>query len=188
MTLSESDVTRLLKDWSEGDAVALESLKPLVFGDLRQIARPQLMQERADHTLQPTALVNEVYLRLYGQRSVHWESRGQFYSFAAMLMRRILVDHAKSRLTAKRGKGVANLPLDEEILAPEQSGIDIIALDEALSRLAEFDERMSRIVELRFFIDLSNEEIAEVVGLSLTSVKREWRAAKLWLFNEMSRT
>ncbi len=187
MPPSEREVTRLLKEWSQGDAAALEDLMPVVFDDLRMIARRQFQMEAADHTLQPTALVSEVYLRLCGQRSVHWENRRQFFAFAGMLMRRILVDHAKGRNTAKRGKGLPNLPLDEAMIAPEQSVVDVVALDEALSRLAAFDERQAKVVELRFFLGLTNEEIAEVLGISLTSVKRDWQTARIWLYREMNR-
>ncbi len=180
------DVTRLLKQWSQGDASALAELMPLVFDDLRQIARRQFQAEPTDHTLQPTALVSEVYLRLSGQHSVHWDNRRQFFAFAATLMRRILVDHAKGRNAAKRGKGLPDLPLDETIAVPG-GGVDIVALDEALSRLSALDERQGRIVEMRFFVGLTNEEIAEVLGISLTAVKRDWRTAKIWLLHELTR-
>jgi RNA polymerase sigma-70 factor (ECF subfamily) len=180
------DVTQLLKLWSQGDAAALDELMPLVFDDLRQIARRQFQAEPTDHTLQPTALVSEVYLRLYGQHSVHWDNRRQFFAFAVMLMRRILVDHAKGRNAAKRGKGLPDLPLDDTIAAAG-SGVDLVALDEALSRLSALDERQGRIVELRFFVGLTNEEVAEVLGISVTAVKRDWRTAKIWLLRELTR-
>jgi RNA polymerase sigma factor (TIGR02999 family) len=180
------DVTQLLQEWSQGDASALDELMPLVFDDLRQIARRQFQAEAADHTLQPTALVSEVYLRLCGQHSVHWDNRRQFFAFAAMLMRRILVDHAKGRKAAKRGKGLPDLPLDETIAA-QGVVVDIVALDEALSRLSALDERQGRIVELRFFVGLTNEEIAELLGISLSAVKRDWRTAKVWLLRELTR-
>jgi RNA polymerase sigma-70 factor (ECF subfamily) len=182
----EHDVTRLLMEWSRGSSSALEELMPLVFDDLRQLARKQFRQEATGHTLQATALVSEVYLRLYGQHTVHWENRRQFFAFAAMLMRRILVDHAKGKLTAKRGKRMPNLPLDDGIAAPEGGGVDLIDLDEALSRLAELDERQAKVVELRFFVGLNNEEIADVLGISVTSVKRDWQTAKIWLYDAMS--
>jgi RNA polymerase sigma factor (TIGR02999 family) len=187
MSMPPRDVTRLLIEWSEGDVSALETLMPLVFDDLRSIARRQFQRERSDHTLQPTALISEVYLRLYGQQKVHWDNRAQFFAFAGVLMRRVLVDHAKGRLAAKRGKGLANLPLDEAIGVPDGRGVDVIELDEALSRLAQIDERLSRLVELRFFVGLSNEETAEVLGISVSSVKREWQMAKLWLYKELKR-
>jgi RNA polymerase sigma factor (TIGR02999 family) len=187
MSPPERDVTQLLKEWSKGSASALEELMPLVFDDLRQLARRQFQGEPPGHTLQPTALVNEVYVRLVGQRQVHWENRGQFFSFAAMLMRRVLVDYAKAKKADKRGKGLPHLPLDEGIAVPERSGVDMVALDEALSRLAALDARQGRIVELRFFVGLTNEQVAETMGLSLTTVKREWQTAKLWLYDAMTR-
>jgi RNA polymerase sigma factor (TIGR02999 family) len=181
-----ADVTRLLQDWSRGEAAALEELMPLVFEDLRKMARWHFQRESADHTLQPTALVNEVYLRLADQRKVQWDDRRQFFSFAALLMRRILVDYAKGRQTAKRGSGMQILPLEEALGVAEAGKVDLIALDAALSSLAAFDERLSRIVTLRFFIGLTLEEIADVVGLSLSTVKREWQTAKLWLHRELA--
>ena len=181
------EVTKLLRDWSQGDALALERLIPLVFADLREIAGRLFRRENEAHTLQPTALVNEVYLRLIDQRAVQWQNREQFFSVAALLMRRILVDHAKGRAAAKRGAGAPRLPLDEAIQLPELRGdVDVVGLDEALSKLAEIDARQSRIVELRFFVGLSHEEIAELLGISVTTVKREWRTAKLWLYRELT--
>lgn len=187
MSTPTSDVTKLLQDWNQGDAAALEKLIPLVFDDLRQIARRLFLREADSHTLQPTALVNEVYLRLMDQRKVHWQNRDQFFGVAAMLMRRILVDYAKGRQAAKRGSGAPKVPLDETIAVPELRDVDVVALDEALSRLTEFDARQGRIVELRFFMGLSNEEIAELLKISVTTVKREWRTARLWLYRELTR-
>jgi RNA polymerase sigma-70 factor (ECF subfamily) len=181
------DVTRLLTQWSQGDLSALGDLMPMVFDDLRQIARSQFQHEAVGHTLQPTALVSEVYLRLYDQRQVHWENRKQFFAFAALLMRRILVDYAKGRNTAKRGGGQPDLPLDEALGVPIRGGVDVVDLDDALTRLAVIDERQSRLVELRFFVGLTNEEAAEVLGVSLSAVKRDWRTAKVWLHREMTR-
>src|SRR4051794_40877212 len=187
MSTPTSEVTQLLQDWSQGDASALEKLIPLVFEDLRQIAGRLFQRESDAHTLQPTALVNEVYLRLMDQRKVHWQNREQFFGVAALLMRRILVDYAKGRQAAKRGSGVPNVPLDESIAVPElMRDVDVVALDEALSRLAEIDPRQGRIVELRFFVGLSHEEIAEILKISVTTVKREWRTARLWLFRELT--
>ncbi len=185
MPLPPTEVTRLLKEWSEGDPSALDALVPLVFDDLRSLARKQFRWERSDHTLQPTALINEVYMRLGGQRHVHWDGRGQFFAFAATLMRRILVDHAKARRTVKRGMGLPALPLDEAIAVPGDDRVDISALDEALSRLATFDPRLAQLVELRFFVGLTNEEIADVLEISVSTVKRDWQLARTWLFNEM---
>jgi RNA polymerase sigma factor (TIGR02999 family) len=187
MCNGSADVTQLLRDWGRGDPAALEKLIPLVFEDLREIAGRLFRRENEAHTLQPTALVSEVYLRLLDQRAVHWQNREQFFAVAALLMRRILVDHAKGRGAAKRGAGVPRLPLDEAIQAPErQLGLDFIGLDEALSKLAAIDARQSRIVELRFFVGLSHYEIAELLGISVTTVKREWRTAKLWLYRELA--
>lgn len=183
------EVTKLLRDWSQGDAVALEKLIPLVFEDLRKIAGSLFQRENEAHTLQPTALVNEVYLRLIDQRQVHWQNREQFFAVAAMLMRRILVDYAKRRQTVKRGSRAIKIPLDEAIGIPQAAAdLDMEALDQALSRLAEIDPRQSRIVEMRFFMGLTHEEIAEVLGIGVTTVKREWKTARLWLFRELSRT
>jgi RNA polymerase sigma factor (TIGR02999 family) len=181
-----SDVTKLLQDWSQGDAAALEKLIPLVFEDLRQIAGRLFQREVDSHTLQPTALVSEVYLRLMDQRNVHWQNREQFFGVAALLMRRILVDYSKGRQAAKRGSGTPKVPLDETIAVPELCDLDVVALDEALSRLAEIDPRQGRIVEMRFFMGLSSEEIAEILGISVTTVKREWRTARLWLHRELT--
>jgi RNA polymerase sigma factor (TIGR02999 family) len=187
MSTSTSDVTKLLQDWGKGDTSALEKLIPLVFEDLRQIARRLFQRETDGHTLQPTALVSEVYIRLMDQRKIHWQNREQFLGVAALMMRRILVDYAKGRQAAKRGSGVPKVPLDETIAVPDLREVDVVGLDEALSRLAEIDPRQSRIVELRFFMGLSNEEIADVLDISVTTVKREWRFARLWLFRELTR-
>ena len=187
MSTPTSDVTKLLHDWSQGDAAALEKLIPLVFEDLRQIAGRLFQREADSHTLQPTALVSEVYLRLMDQHNIQWQNRQQFFGVAALMMRRILVDHAKGRQAAKRGSGMPKVPLDETIAAIEQKDIDFVALDEALSRLTEIDPRQEQIVGLRFFMGLSNEEIAEVLDISVTTVKREWRMARLWLHRELTR-
>ena len=180
------DVTKILQDWSQGDASALERLIPLVFEDLRQIAGRLFQRESDGHTLQPTALVNEVYLRFMGQRKMHWQNREQFFGVAGLLMRRILVDYAKGRQAAKRGSGAPRVPLDETIAVPEIRDLDVVALDEALSRLAEVDPRQGRIVEMRFFMGLSHEEIADILEISVTTVKRDWKTAKLWLHRELT--
>lgn len=181
-----ADVTRLLQDWSHGDAETLERLIPLVFDDLRQMARRHFAREPPGHTLQPTALVSEVFLRLRGQREIQWENREQFFAIAAILMRRILVDYAKGRHTKKRGEGMVKVPLKAALDIAEAKNLDVGALDDALSRLAELDPRQARIVELRFFTGLKHEEIAELLGISLTTVKREWNTARLWLHRELS--
>lgn len=187
--MENSDVTKLLHDWSQGDPSALEKLIPLVFEDLRQIAGRMFRRESDGHTLQPTALVNEVYLRLVDQRTIRWANREQFFGVAALLMRRILVDYAKGRQAAKRGSGAAKLPLEEALgLAMPQDNVYSLDLDDALSRLAEIDPRQSRVVEMHYLIGLSHEEIAEVLKLSVTTVKREWKTARLWLYRELTKT
>lgn len=188
MTLTEGEITELLAEWSRGDADALAQLMPLVFDDLRQLARGHFRREPEGHTLQPTALVNEVYMKLVEQRRVQWDNRSQFFAFAAVLMRRILVDHAKARRTAKRGGDVQKLPLKEALAAAETPwNVDVLALDEALDALTEIDPRQARVVELRFFAGLTHEEIADVLEVSLSTVKRDWRTARLWLYRYISR-
>jgi RNA polymerase sigma factor (TIGR02999 family) len=184
MPRPSSDVTRLLDAWSGGDPQALDRLMPLVVGDLRQVAAKYLASEDAGHTLQPTALVNEVYLRLAGRHTVQWENRAQFFAVAAGIMRRILVDHARRRKRAKHGHGLLRVPLDEEIPLPEDD-VDLVALDAALDRLEAIDPRQSRVVELRYFAGLTIEETASVMECSPMTVKREWRTARLWLFGEL---
>jgi len=187
MSESPPDVTQLLHDWSHGDPAALERLIPFVFDDLRQMARRHFLRESPGHTLQPTALVNEVFLRLQVQRDVQWQNREQFFAVAALLMRRILVDHAKGRHTQKRGEGVVMVPLEKAFNLAQAQDLDLEALDEALSRLALLDPRQARIVELRFFTGLKHEEVAELLNVSVTTVKREWNSARLWLYRELSR-
>jgi RNA polymerase sigma factor (TIGR02999 family) len=187
MAESTPDVTRLLQDWNHGDPEALERLIPLVFNDLRQMARRHFAREPSGHTLQPTALVNELFMKLQVQRDVQWENREQFFAVAAMLMRRILVDYAKGRHTQKRGEGVVKVPLEKALDVAEAKNLDVGALDDALSRLAELDPRQARIVELRFFTGLKHEEVAELLNVSVTTVKREWNSARLWLYRELNR-
>ena len=183
----EGDVTRLLLAWSEGDRAALERVMPLVEQELRRIAKRYFNREEQNHTLEPTALVNEVYLRLVDRRSVQWKNRSHFFGFAAEMMRRILVDHARVARAEKRGAGRRALSLEEISDLPVTSDPDVIALDDALDHLAEVDERQSRVVELRYFAGLKNDEIAEVLGISTRTVKREWRTARLWLYQELRR-
>ena len=185
MRAQQSDVTRLLVAWSQGDSEALGRMMPLVENELRQIARRYMRGEARGHTLQPTALVNELYLKLAGQHTVRWKDRTQFYGFAAEMMRRILVDYARIRLAEKRGKGAKPASLEEISDVPEKRDLDLIALDDALKCLAEIDERQGRIVELRFFAGLGHEEIAEILEISARTVRREWRTARLWLHQEM---
>jgi RNA polymerase sigma factor (TIGR02999 family) len=180
------DVTALLLSWSDGDRDAPAKLMPLVYDELRRLARDHLRRERPDHTLQPTALVNEVYLRLIDQRRVSWQTRAQFFGLAAQLMRHVLVDHARSRAAAKRGGLIQKLSLDEAWMAPEEVAVELVALDEALVRLAVIDGRKSRVVEMRFFAGLSVEETAAALGVSDKTVMRDWRIAKMWLHRELS--
>ncbi|MEW6364632.1 MAG: sigma-70 family RNA polymerase sigma factor [Acidobacteriota bacterium] len=179
------EFTLALNAWVKGDQSALKELMPVVYDELRRIARRQLRSERPHHTLQATALVNEVYLRLVGQEYLSWESRAHFFGIAAETMRRILVDYARTRRRAKRGGGDSHVTLDTMAASAEQRGVDVIALDDALKSLAVFDPRQSRIVELRFFGGLNNGEIAEVLGISVATVKREWTMARAWLHEQL---
>ena len=181
-------VSELLIRWRGGDKSALDSLLPMVYDELRRLARHHLKSERLDHTLQSTALVHEAYLRLVGQSSLQVESRAHFFGIAAGLMREILVDHARRRGAAKRGADCLTLTLDEAVALPQQKELNVIALDEALNALASMDARQSRIVELRFFGGLSIEETSDLLEISTATVKREWATARLWLQREMSRS
>ena len=185
---SPHNMTQLLVAWSNGDPSALDELAPLVYDELRRLARRQMSREREGHTLQTTALVNEAYLRLIDQRDVRWQNRAHFFAIAAQMMRRILIDHARSRHYEKRGGGAPRVALEEAAELSDERAAELVALDEALRSLSEIDERKSRVVELRFFGGLSTEEIAEVVGCSPDTVTREWRRAKAWLHREMQRT
>ena len=184
----EANVTELLRNWGEGDMQAMDKLLPLVYNDLRRSAAVYLRRERANHTLQATALVNEAYLRMVDQRKVVWKDRGHFLAVAAQAMRRILVDHARGRNSRKRGGPVEDLPLEDLMLAASgEDEVDVIALDEALSRLATVDARQERLVELRYFVGLSLEEAADVLDISRATATREWTLAKAWLFRELTR-
>jgi len=178
---TNADVTRLLDDWSKGDRAALVRLIPVVHAELKRAARQQLRRERPGHTLQPTALVNELFLRLVEQGQASWKNRAQFFAVAAQLMRRILVDQARARDAAKRGGAAVRVSLTDAELAGEAPLLEVLAVDEALTRLAALDPTQARIVELRFFAGLSVEETAAVLGCSDRTVKREWRLAKAWL-------
>jgi RNA polymerase sigma factor (TIGR02999 family) len=177
-------VTRLLLRWTEGDQHALNDLLPLVYDELRRLARSYLQRERPGHTLQSTALVNEAYLRLVDQ-NVTWQSRAHFFGIAAQMMRRILVDHARARDAAKRGAGDIKVTLDEGMAVSGAREVDVIALDIALDNLSKLDPQQGRIVELRFFAGLSIEETSEVLSISPATVKRDWAMAKAWLSREM---
>ncbi|PWU09953.1 MAG: RNA polymerase subunit sigma-70 [Terriglobia bacterium] len=184
---SPHEVTRLLKQWADGEDSALEALTPLVYGELRRLAAGYMRKEAPGNTLQPTALVHEAFLRLVGHHAPECENRSQFYGVAAHLMREILVDHARSRQAAKRGGGFAHVTLEEEamVLTPDHDA-GLMALDEALERLAALDARKGRVVELRFFGGLSVEESAEVLGVSDVTIRRDWQFAKTWLLRELS--
>ena len=178
-------VTELLRAWGDGDDGALEQLTPLVEAELRRLARGYMRRERPDHTLQPTALVNEAFLRLTGARGVRWQDRAHFLGISARLMRRVLVDHARSRGYHKRGGGAQRVTLTEELAISPEPALDVVALDRALEALATVDTRKSRVIELRYFGGLSVEETAEVLHVSTDTVKRDWRLAKLWLLREL---
>ena len=182
---SREDVTVLLAELKKGNEDAASKLIPLVYAELRRLAASYMRRERSDHTLQPTALVNEAYLKLVEQRSVNWQSRAHFFGIAAQVMRRILVDHARGHLRDKRGGGQERVPIDEALIfAPEQSS-ELIKLDEALDRLTQLDPRQGRIVELRFFGGLNVDQTAEMLGISPKTVKRDWSMAKAWLHGEL---
>jgi len=183
---SPRDVTALLGDWSRGNKTALNQLLPLVYAELRRVAARQLRNERADHTLQPTALVNEVYIRLVDQRQVDWQNRAHFFGVSAQVMRRILVDHARRHGASKRGEGVRCVSIDQaKDVAAASNEIPILALDHALDRLEKIDADLAKIVELRAFGGLTIEEAAHVLSVSPSTVKRDWRTAKAWLTREL---
>lgn len=181
------DITQLLLEWRNGNQAALEQLTPLVYAELRRLAARYLRRERQGHSLQATALVHEAYLHLIGQQNIDWQNRAHFIGVAARLMRQILVDHARAHAAAKRGKGAENLPLDEAQAAAQKITPDVIALDEALHALAKFDERKSRMIELRYFGGLEMEEIAEVTGLSIATIRRDLRMAEAWLGRQLQK-
>ena len=186
--MTQDDITRLLADWGNGDQQALEKLTPLVYGELHRLAGRYLRKERPGHTLQSTALVNEAFLKLVGQHSMRWQNRAHFFGIAAQLIRRILVDYARTKFAAKRGSNSPRLSLDEALGVPgANSDLDLLALNDALDDLARIDPRQSRLVELRFFAGLTVEETAEVMQLSPATVKREWTTAKAWLSREILR-
>ena len=178
-------VTELLIAWGSGDRAALEELTPLVYGELRRLAHRHLGRERRGHTLQTSALVHEAYLRLIGQKNVEWQGRAHFFGIAARLMRQILVDYARTRNNQKRGGDANRVSLDEALLVSDERAAEVVALDEALERLAKVDPRKGRVVELRFFGGLSVEETAEVLAVSPGTVMRDWTLAKAWLHNEL---
>src|SRR6266508_2309556 len=182
----QASTTQLLLSASRGDQQALDRLFPLVYEELRGLADRYLQSERSDHTLQPTALVHEAYLRLVDQTAITWQNRAHFFSVAAQVMRHILVDHARAHRRMKRGGGAQKIALDEAVSFFQDRDLDLLALDEALAKLATLDSQQNLVVELRFFGGLTIEEVAEVLKIAPVTVNREWRAAKIWLHREMS--
>lgn len=185
MAPAPQQVTQLLIAWGGGDQAALDELMPLVYEKLRWLAHQCMRRERQGHTLHTSALVNEAYLRLVDQKSIHWQNRAHFFGIAARLMRQVLVDYARKRRYAKRGGDARHVPLDEALIVSEERAAEVVALDDALKSLAEIDPRQSQIVELRFFGGLSIEETAEVLAVSPGTVMRDWTLAKAWLRREM---
>jgi RNA polymerase sigma factor (TIGR02999 family) len=188
MAPSTNEVTQLLVAWGNGDQTALEQLMPLVYSELHRLAHRYIKKERPGHTLQTSALLNEAFLRLVDQRDVHWRSRAHFFGIAAQMMRRILVDYARSRRYAKRGGDQRQVSFDEEVIVSRQTSADVVALHEALNELAVIDERKSKVVELKFFGGLSIEETAAVLGVSEGTVMRDWTLAKAWLRIAMTKS
>jgi RNA polymerase sigma factor (TIGR02999 family) len=187
MADSEGEVTQLLERWRDGNPEVLDSLMPLVYSQLHRIAKGYMRREREDHTLQPTALVNEVYMRLLNQRKITWNDRGHFFTFAARMMRNILKDHARAHLAERRGgPGAIRLPLTDEIAWVGTSSADILDLNRALDRLEQLDQRKAQLVELRFFLALTMEESAEVLSISLATAERDLKFSRSWLFHELN--
>jgi RNA polymerase sigma factor (TIGR02999 family) len=178
-------VTQLLREWSRGNDSVFDDLSALVYDELHQLAAGYMRREKADHTLQPTALLHEAYLRLTGQKQPEWENRSQFFSFAAHLMRQILVDHARTKAAAKRGGDWQKVPLEQIDLRSNDRTVDLLALDEALDRLAAFDKRKAHILELRFFSGMTEEEIGAALGISVATIRRDLRFAEAWLEREL---
>jgi RNA polymerase sigma-70 factor, ECF subfamily len=187
-TASPNEITQQLVAWSKGDAAALEQLIPTVYQELRRMADRYLRRENAEHSLQPTALVHEAYLRLIDQTQVQWQNRAHFFGVAAQMMRRILVDHAKTKHREKRGGEMRKLSLEEAANYTHERAAELVALDDALQSLAELDERKSHIVELRYFGGLTVEETAQVLSISPQTVMRDWNLAKAWLYQQLSQT
>jgi RNA polymerase sigma factor (TIGR02999 family) len=188
MDSQPQEVTQLLIDWSNGDQAALDRLMPLVYDELRKMAKRYMSRQNPGHTLQTTALINEAFLKLVGQQEKHWQNRAHFFGVAAQAMRHILVDYARSRQYEKRGGGSPVLPLDEALTVSQERASELVALDDALKELARFDVRKSKVVELRFFGGLSVEETAEVLKVSQVTVMRDWSMAKSWLHRELNKS
>lgn len=183
---STAEITRILQDWNNGDEDAKERLVPFVYGELKRQARYLMSAERSNHTLQPTALVNEAFLRLSEQTGIQWQNRSHFYGIASRLMRQILVDHARLYAAEKRGNHQVHFSLDDVEIPLEERAGSILALDEALKRLEKLDETQARIVEMKFFGGMNNQEVAASLGISERTVGREWQAARLWLYRELN--
>lgn len=185
-TLSKPNVTELLLEWQHGDRNALDRLTPLVYDELRRMAHRYIQRERDGHTLETTALVNEAYLRLINQQKMDWQNRAHFFAVVAEVMRHVLIDHARRRHYLKRGGEATRVPLEEASAMTEARAAELVALDEALDNLMKLDPRKSRVVELRYFGGLSLEETADVLGISIMTVRRDWRAAKAWLYKAVT--
>lgn len=185
MNQTQTEITQLLQKWQEGNNEALETLMPLVYAELKRLAGSYLRRERPDHTLQSAALVNEAYLRLVDQTQTQWQNKAHFFGIAAQMMRRILADHARGHNAAKRGAGMPELELNEAVAQAQTKSVDLLDLEEALQKLEKLDAQQGKIVELRFFSGLSIEDTANVLGISPATVKRDWAAARAWLFREV---
>lgn len=181
------EITQILRDWREGDKSAVDRLFPIVYDELKRQARFLMSKERGNHTLQPTALVNEAYMRLIGVNQMSWEDRAHFFAFSATTMRRILVEHARKVAAVKRGGEMRRLTLDNLQIADEQKAIDLLELDEAMINLAELDERKAKVVEMIFFGGLNQKEIAKILEVAEKTVQRDWKFAKLWLYRQLTR-
>jgi len=186
MATSPKSVTQLLIEWRDGDETALEKLLPLVYDELRRLAHYYMRRERPDHTLQTSALINEAYIRLVDHKGMRWQNRSHFYGVASQAMRRVLIDHARSRAYAKRGPGLRAVDLDEAAAVVQQQAADLLALDDALTDLSTIDPRKATIVEMRYFGGMSVDEVGEALGVSPVTVMRDWRAAKAWLLRAIS--
>ena len=182
-----SEITQILHDWNNGDEAAKEHLLPFVYDELKRQARFLMARERPNHTLQPTALVHEAFMKLSEQSGIDWQNRSHFYGFASRMMRQILVDHARLHAAAKRGSSPIHFSLDDVQIPIEERADSILALDEVLGKLEKFDEQQAKLVEMKFFGGLGNKEIAENLGISERTVGREWQAARLWLYRELNK-
>ena len=182
---NQHEITELLEQWSGGNQTALDKLYPLVYEELRRLARSYMKREPKGHTLQTTALINEAYVRIVDQKSVHWQNRSHFFAISAQIMRRILVDHARRYLHAKRGGGARRVSLDEAMIVAAERSEEVLMLDEALSNLARMDPRRCQVVELRYFAGLNNQEIASVLHISENTVMRDWNLARAWLYQQL---